>query len=363
MTRSNNLRRATAAVLALIAVSLGLVAAAGSTAGADESVTSPQVTVTPNTDLDPTGQTVTIEGTGFGEGLGVYVRLCAAADGAIGTAAGRPGADRCLSSPQHWVAATSPPATATMSPEGSFSVTLDVSRFFDAEGRFDCAAVQCGIATRRDHVGGASDYTLDTFTPVSFDADPYFTDVPTSHPFFDEIQWMYATEISTGGFSGGQLVYQPRAAVKRQAMAAFLYRIAGEPALEEPGSPIFDDIGTDHPFFEAIQWMGEEGISLGVADPDGDGVIFKPNDVVRRKAMAAFLHRFFGETEPSGEPIDFVDVPASHQFFDAIAWMSGSGISTGGPNPSGPGTVFQPDAPVLRQAMAAFLYRMGPVPS
>ena len=59
---------------------------------------------------------------------------------------------------------------------------------------------------------------------------PYFDDVPESHPFFESIQWMYESGVSTGGPDpdGSGIVYLPQAAVKRQAMAAFLYRLASE---------------------------------------------------------------------------------------------------------------------------------------
>ncbi len=132
----------------------------------------PVVTVTPSTDLDPSGDTVSIVGSGFGASTdGVYVRLCAEAPGELGTAAGRPGADRCLGDPQHWVS-NFPGATAPMG-AGTFSVDLAVvGAFTGSEGAaVDCTVDQCGIATRRDHFGGADDYALDTFTPIAF-ADP-----------------------------------------------------------------------------------------------------------------------------------------------------------------------------------------------
>lgn len=136
----------------------------------------PVVVVTPSSDLDPAGATVSIVGSGFGGASdGVYVRLCAAADGEIGTAAGRPGADRCLGEPQLWVS-NFPGASAPMG-AGTFDVDLDVvGAFTGSEGAdFDCTVDQCGIATRRDHFGGADDHSLDTFTPISF-ADPDPTD-------------------------------------------------------------------------------------------------------------------------------------------------------------------------------------------
>jgi hypothetical protein len=49
-----------------------------------------------------------------------------------------------------------------------------------------------------------------------------FDDVPSSHVFFDEIDWM-ADEGITTGFPGN--LFKPAQAVSRQAMAAFMYRL------------------------------------------------------------------------------------------------------------------------------------------
>jgi hypothetical protein len=57
------------------------------------------------------------------------------------------------------------------------------------------------------------------FTPPIF---PSFPDVPTSHPFYKEIEWLVAAGITTG-FPDGN--FRPGAEVSRQAMAAFLHRL------------------------------------------------------------------------------------------------------------------------------------------
>ncbi|OWY60953.1 hypothetical protein B7486_66415 [cyanobacterium TDX16] len=49
-----------------------------------------------------------------------------------------------------------------------------------------------------------------------------FADVPPSHPFFDEIEWMNANDIA-GGYNDGS--YRPGAPVSRAAMAAFMERL------------------------------------------------------------------------------------------------------------------------------------------
>jgi len=51
---------------------------------------------------------------------------------------------------------------------------------------------------------------------------PTFSDVGVSHPFFDEIEWMADTNISTGYDDG---TYRPSEPVTRQAMSAFMQRV------------------------------------------------------------------------------------------------------------------------------------------
>jgi hypothetical protein len=53
-------------------------------------------------------------------------------------------------------------------------------------------------------------------------AAPAFDDVPESHPFYEEIQWMNDTGISTGYEDG---TFRPGDPVTRQAMSAFMQRL------------------------------------------------------------------------------------------------------------------------------------------
>src|SRR5688572_16294710 len=56
-----------------------------------------------------------------------------------------------------------------------------------------------------------------------------FSDVPNTHPFHDEIDWMDQKGIANG-FEDG--TYRPADAVTRQAMAAFLQRLANASPME-----------------------------------------------------------------------------------------------------------------------------------
>jgi secreted trypsin-like serine protease len=170
-----------------------------------------------------------------------------------------------------------------------------------------------------------------------------FSDVRFGHPFLTEIWAMKQAEV-LGGFSDGS--YRPGTAVSRQAMSAFLFRLAGEPAgpFDDPG---FTDVGPTNPFLEEISWMASEGITTG------DGGLFRPSAPVSRAAMAAFMFRFLDEPDGPFPNPGFPDVTVAHPFFEEISWMADTGITTGFAD----GT-FRPAAPVTRQSMAAFLYRL-----
>jgi hypothetical protein len=65
-------------------------------------------------------------------------------------------------------------------------------------------------------------------------AVPSFVDVPVSHTFFTEIEWLAATGIG-GGFSDG--TFRPRVTVSRQTAAAFFFRYDEAFGATVPGAP------------------------------------------------------------------------------------------------------------------------------
>ena len=59
-----------------------------------------------------------------------------------------------------------------------------------------------------------------------------FRDVPAGAPFATEIAWLASVGISTGtDVGGGVKEFRPTESVRREAMAAFLHRAAGVPAV------------------------------------------------------------------------------------------------------------------------------------
>jgi streptogramin lyase len=179
-------------------------------------------------------------------------------------------------------------------------------------------------------------------------SEPRFSDVPTSNPFLFDICWMDGQAISTG-FPGNQ--YRPSEPVTRQAMAAFMYRLAGEPPfIPPPDTASFSDVPIGSTFYAEVEWLVSEGITTGFP-----GGTYRPGEPVTRQAMSAFMYRLAGSPSFT-DPVTptFSDVPIGSTFFHQIEWMADQGITTGFP-----GGTFRPGEAVTRQAMSAFLHRLA----
>lgn len=120
------------------------------------------------------------------------------------------------------------------------------------------------------------------FTPP---ANPTFTDVARNHTFFQEIEWLASTGITTGwNEPNGTRTFRPAQPVTREAFAAFLHRFNGSPAAGAQAN--FRDVPANSQFARYISWMATTGISTG-----WDDGTFRPGQPVNRGALAAFLFR------------------------------------------------------------------------
>ncbi|WP_394215516.1 S-layer homology domain-containing protein [Brachybacterium vulturis] len=93
-----------------------------------------------------------------------------------------------------------------------------------------------------------------------------FTDVsPGSSIFYEEIVWAESVGITNGWPDG---TFRPLEPVNRDAMAAFLYRADGAPAFTAPVTSPFTDVSERSSiFYEEITWAEDVGITTGW--PDG----------------------------------------------------------------------------------------------
>ncbi|MEW1819802.1 S-layer homology domain-containing protein [Arthrobacter sp. NPDC080031] len=190
---------------------------------------------------------------------------------------------------------------------------------------------------------GNGTLTTDDFELYDSAGIRHFTDVTPTSAFYDEISWLSNNLISQGWPDN---TYRPLTSITREAMAAFLYRFSGSPAVPA-NAPAFSDVPAGAPFYNEIRWLASTRITTGY--PDGT---FHPGEAVSRAAMAAFLYRLKGSPAVPANAPTFSDVPAGAPFYNEIRWLASTGITTGFPD----GT-YRPTTAINRDAMAAFLYR------
>lgn len=191
-----------------------------------------------------------------------------------------------------------------------------------------------------------------------------FVDVPSDNKFKDQIAWLGNTTISQGWeLSDGTFEFRPGNNISREAMAAFVFRLAqweDHPSATDyspPSTAQFSDVPTDHDFYTEISWLAAQRITTGYTDGT-----FKPSNRISREAIAAFLFRYADNTRNVGtvklpsKPL-FSDVPKKNAFQKEITWIAQQGISTGYKRDYGC-YEFKPRAKATREAMAAFIYRL-----
>ncbi|MBE0011160.1 S8 family serine peptidase [Arthrobacter sp. AET 35A] len=217
-------------------------------------------------------------------------------------------------------------------------------------------------ATKRLSVkatGTKAGYTTVSSTSAQTDTVPTpFKDVPVGTQFHREMSWMAAEGISTGWTEkNGTKTYRPLTTVNRDAMAAFMYRMAGSPAYTPPAKSPFADVSTKQEFYKEMAWLASRGISTGWTAKNGTRT-YRALEPVNRDAMAAFMYRLAGSpqfTAPAKSP--FADISPKQQFYKEMSWLASTGISTGWT--SGSTKTYRALTPVNRDAMAAFMYRFA----
>ena len=120
------------------------------------------------------------------------------------------------------------------------------------------------------------------------------------------------------------------------------------------------DVTEETPHNDDIEWLFETGVSTGWYESDGTRT-FRPGNPIVRQDMAAFLYRLAGSPEyvPSErDALRFSDVTVATPHATEIWWLASTGVSTGWLEDDGSAT-FRPTNTVVRQDMAAFLYRLA----
>lgn len=249
-----------------------------------------------------------------------FVAFGAMALGGV-VAAGPPAVASPVSSPA--VAAVPGPSTA-----GAFSDVVEGDGFFTEITWLASQGITQGYAdgsfrpTESVSREAMAAFVFRFASPSTFTAPAVarFSDVlPVDAPFYRDVMWLASQRI-TAGYADG--TFRPTASVSREAMAAFLYRVAGSPPFSPPSPAQFSDVPVTYPFSTEIAWLAAQGITTGYADGT-----FKPTAPVSREAMAAFLYRYevrFGAPSlgpPVGNPGDVRNCSDFTTWAAAQAWF------------------------------------------
>jgi hypothetical protein len=201
--------------------------------------------------------------------------------------------------------------------------------------------------------------------------EPRFSDVPTGHPYYNDIDKIAELGVTLGcGPDGnGNPMYCVSANVTRAQMAAFIMRAKGEPNPPTPPQQRFADVLPSHPFYNHIDRMAVLNITLGCG-----GGNYCPEGNVTHEQMAAFMDRaYLGPDWQSlpppnpPHPQSFCDIPSvpMHPFFNHIhsyatarqVWLGCDGTGTCAQGSGCTLPCFCPTQNVRRDQMARILVR------
>ncbi len=111
----------------------------------------------------------------------------------------------------------------------------------------------------------------------------------------------------------------------RGEMMMFLWRYANKPAPKTVSKSPFKDVPKTHTFYKAILWGSQKGITKGYSDGT-----FGVNRNVTRGECMMFLWRLKGKPAPKAVArAPFPDVPKNHVFYNAVLWGFQKKITTG----------------------------------
>ncbi|MCL2391315.1 MAG: S-layer homology domain-containing protein [Oscillospiraceae bacterium] len=112
-------------------------------------------------------------------------------------------------------------------------------------------------------------------------------------------------------------------------------------------APAFADVLPSAWYFDAVMYVYNNDIMPGIGADT-----FAPTDSLTRAMMVTILYRLAGEPSVSGLANPFTDVREGLWYTDAVIWALDEGVTNGVT-----ATTFEPNRPVSRQELAAFIAR------
>lgn len=216
------------------------------------------------------------------------------------------------------------------------------------------AIITAASAEGKNYKAGNNAYSLTVKAPA-----PTPTPKPTASGFSDvQDPWhpyykaiYWAADAGiTKGYDDG--TFGINKSCTRGEMIMFLWRFAHKPAPVYTSKTPFSDVPKYHTFYKAILWAYQKGITKGY----GDGTFGVDRKVTRGESMM-FLWRVKGKPAPKAVANSpFKDVPKTHVFYKAILWGAQEGITKGYTSGAKKGT-FGINENCTRGHIVTFLYR------
>ena len=180
-----------------------------------------------------------------------------------------------------------------------------------------------------------------------------FADVPPSHPFYAEIEWLFQNGY-TAGCNTDPLMYCPEATMNRAESAVFVERGIHDASYEPatPSSQVFGDLALDSWAASWANGLWEDQYTAGCGT---DPLVYCPwQGHTRAEGAVFYLRMMYGPSfvppEPTGQT--FADVPLGAWYANWAATAYGVGLIPS--CESSPELRFCPEDPLSR-GLAAYM--------
>lgn len=153
-----------------------------------------------------------------------------------------------------------------------------------------------------------------------------FRDLSTTAWYHESVDYVLSKGIMQGYGDG---TFRPDETATRAQVVTLLYRIAGEPAVDDSKALPFTDVNLESWYGSALRWAYQNGITTGVSADT-----FAPDDCVTREQLVSFLARYAkvtGAYEKVSEDLSsFSDRDrVSSYAVESMQWAVANGIILG----------------------------------
>ena len=172
-----------------------------------------------------------------------------------------------------------------------------------------------------------------------------FSDVQEDSYCYDAVAWATARgPMITTGYADG--TFRPDNDVNRGQAVTFLWRAFGCPEPSRLDNP-FTDVDSRSPYFKAILWAVENGITNGTTL-----TTFEPYTNSNRAHIITFLWRASGRPTAQSTINPFTDVAAGTFYYEAVLWAAENNITQWLAT-----TSFEPAKLCRRGQVVTFIYK------